>query len=304
MLSVASNEFNIGCVLVTYFPSQEVLSRVWYIAQQFPQVVIVDNTPSASFNESLENLPANVCWLSNGDNLGIASALNRGIKFLIKNDCDWIFLFDQDSEPQLDMIKHLLNVACQLKSQGIPVAQVGPAYYEKQRRYIAPFIRIKNNRLERSTPDSNALFQRVSYLITSGCCISVKCWQSIGGFDEGLFIDFVDIEWGLRADSQGFQSFGVASAIMKHVLGDEPIKFLGQRYPNHSPLRHYYLFRNSILLLKRAYIPPAWKRVEGRKLCLRFVAYALLTSSRFSHIRMMCKGIIDGIRGKMGRIDY
>ena len=67
---------------------------------------------------------------------------------------------------------------------------------------------------------------------------------------EDLFIDWVDIEWCLRAESQGLESYIVPSAIMMHSIGDDTVRVLGRDINLHSDLRNYYMVRNATYLLR------------------------------------------------------
>jgi rhamnosyltransferase len=116
-----------------------------------------------------------------------------------------------------------------------------------------------------------------------------------------LFIDLVDIEWGLRAKGRGYQSFGVCAAKMKHTLGGTPISFFGKDFASHSPLRHYYQFRNTIWLCRQSWLSFNWKFVSGKSLILKFTLYSMFEKPRFAHFEMMLKGIWHGLVGEMGK---
>ena len=126
----------------------------------------------------------------------------------------------------------------------------------------------------------------------------------VGPMREDLFIDYVDVEWGLRARSRGYQCFGVCGAHMAHSLGELPIRWLGRAYPHHSPLRHYYLFRNAVLLYREGWLPLGWKLVDGARLALKYGFYGLFARPRGRHLAMMTKGLVHGLRGIGGRLDH
>ncbi|KPC50098.1 glycosyltransferase family 2 protein [Amantichitinum ursilacus] len=289
----------IGAVVVTYHPDEAALSGIEKWQELFGAVAVVDNSaqcPAAL--QTLSNRYAHVDLIANGRNLGVAAALNQGVARLLAQGCDYLFLFDQDSEPEAAMVN---GVVAQLQAlDGEPVAQIGPAYFDRRLQQRAPFIQLVGGRIVRHPAQGEALIE-ADYLITSGTCIPSRAWQQIGPMDERLFIDFVDIEWGLRARAQGWRSYGWPAVTMQHSLGDEPVKVFGRSYPLHSPLRHYYYFRNCIALMKRAYIPREWKWIELYKLPLRFVVYAIFTRQRRRHAYMMLRGLWDGLRGKTGR---
>lgn len=120
--------------------------------------------------------------------------------------------------------------------------------------------------------------------------------------DESLFIDFVDLEWCVRARNKGYRVLGVPWLTLAHELGDAPVKVLGRTYPMHSAVRHYYLFRNAVALMLRREMPLTWKSTELVKMPGRLLIYALLPAKGGSHVKFALKGIRDAIAGRMGRL--
>ena len=148
----------------------------------------------------------------------------------------------------------------QKNDEKVNVAAVGPRYIDERRdNNPPPFIRITGLKLERLTCTTQDTVVPVDYLISSGCLMPMSVLGKVGGMRDDLFVDYVDVEWGLRARHYGFQCYGVCSAYMEHSLGDHPLTFFGIDIPLHSPLRHYYLFRNAVLLYKEPWVPLNWK---------------------------------------------
>lgn len=272
------------------------------MAQAVGRAILVDNTPegSATAKQAVSLVGHTATLISNNANLGIATALNQGITAAFAAGARLVFLFDQDSEPSAEIFHGLNQAIDTLKSKGTKVALVGPAYFDTRQGVKFPFIRLDGLRFRRMPAEGHTPIE-VSYLITSGSCIDLAAWQEIGGMDETLFIDCVDIEWGLRAKAKGFHIFGIPDLVMQHTLGEEPVVVFGKKYPLHSPLRHYYFFRNTTLLLKRAYIPLGWKLQEFYKIPLRFVVYSMFTNTRWAHMCMMLRGLRDGVLGRLGK---
>jgi rhamnosyltransferase len=69
----------------------------------------------------------------------------------------------------------------------------------------------------------------------------------------------------------------------------------------HSPLRHYYTFRNSVFLYTRTDYPWRWKICDAKRLAAMLVVFSLLAPDGLAHLRMMFEGLRDGLRGRMGR---
>jgi len=297
----------IVAVVVTYQPDAEALDRLLRaLRHQVAKVVVVDNGSSRGIDKILGQVLLSDPWcelVRLPENLGIAAALNIGIERARKAGADFVMLSDQDSEPASDMVERLLEVATTKAKMGVEVAAVGPRYNDERNENPAVFVKVRGLLFTRQAClDDDSVFE-VDFLISSGSLIPLAALDAIGEMREDLFIDYVDIEWGLRAKRAGFQLFGVCCARMQHNIGDEPIHVFGRTIPCHSPLRHYYEFRNAARLYCEAGVAWNWKIAYGWRLLLKYVAYSLLAKPRHEHWWMMTLGIAHGLAGRMGRLD-
>lgn len=299
------NEEKVVGVVVTYHPSIGPLSDLMSALQpQLDSVVVVDNGSPESFKTWLTGrLDARLEGIFLGENRGIAAAQNFGIRRARERGASHVLLLDQDSLPAPDMVARLLEVVRQMAACARKVAAVGPRFLDERRQNPPPFIRVRGVQLRRQNCDDATSVVPVDYLIASGCLIPVPVFDVVGLMREELFIDYVDIEWGLRAKQQGFDSFGVCSAHMRHDLGDEPIRLAGIVFPVRSALRHYYIVRNAVWLYSHATFPLNWKLADGWRLLLKYVFYSLFAHPQLTHLRMMTLGILHGLNGRLGRLD-
>ena len=293
----------ITAIVVTFHPDLNVLAKLLNVLErQVDSVIIVDNgSDDSTFSLLLERHKSNFHIIPLGLNRGIAAAQNAGIARARELGADYILLSDQDSVPAHSMVSELLAAAEKIQASGQQLACVGPRYLDDRQKNPPPFIRVTGLTLERCSCPAEDSVVPVDYLIASGCLIPMAVLDQVGGMREDLFIDYVDIEWGLRAQQHGFQSYGVCAAKMVHSLGDEPIEFLGKKLPLHSPLRHYYHFRNAVLLYKEQWVPGNWKLVDGWRLLLKYVFYSIFAKPRLAHWRMMTIGVWHGLRGRTGK---
>ncbi|MBN7130360.1 glycosyltransferase family 2 protein [Burkholderia multivorans] len=292
---------DVGAVVVFYNPDRACIERANRIAN-LCRCIVVDNTPADAHSPDVERaLNARIGYLANARNVGIATALNQGLERLIAEGRKYALLFDQDSEPTEALVSELVRAMSECIARGELVAVVGPAYEDTRLRGVAPFVRFGYFRLKRIAPLGDVPID-VDFLITSGSCVNLGCWSDVGRMDDSLFIDFVDTEWCIRARSRGYRVVGIPWIKMQHELGEEPIRALGRSYPMHSPVRHYYLFRNAVALLKRSYVPWTWKSTELVKLPVRLVIYALYAPDARAHLTMALRGIRHGWAGRMGML--
>ncbi|WP_432217391.1 glycosyltransferase family 2 protein [Pseudomonas kribbensis] len=299
---------SVCAVIITFFPDLGNLRNlVESLSAQVDSIVIVDNGSSDSMELfasklSIENKPV---VLGLGENLGIGHAQNVGIEYAKTSGAAYVVLFDQDSCPEKNMVVKLLSAARELESSGVPLAAVAPGYKDFDGGRLSSFVRIGYFGFSRidCAPDSKVV--EADFLISSGSLIPLSAIAKVGGVDASLFIDHVDTEWCMRAKSMGLKLFGVNDAIMLHSLGDRRARFWFLRWrtvPYHSPFRYYYMFRNSILLQKRSYMPLRWKIADLVR-CLRaLVFFGIFSSDRMACVKMMLRGTRDGIAGITGKM--
>ncbi|QFY44167.1 glycosyltransferase family 2 protein [Candidatus Methylospira mobilis] len=299
-------KLNVVAVAVTYNPEIRELERLLaQLIRQVSEVIIVDNaSANAALLRDTETSTAKALhWVFLQENCGIAAAHNTGIAEARRLGASHIALFDQDSEPADDMVSCLLAALERLEGMGHSVACVGPRYLDERQDNPPPFIRVSGLHLQRCACAHGDDIVAVDYLISSGSLIPMSALDKTGGMRSDFFIDYVDIEWGMRASSQGLQSYGVCAAGMRHNLGSQPLEFLGRKIPLHSPLRHYYHFRNAVLLYKEPWVRWNWKLVDGWRLCLKYIFYSLFARPRMAHWHKMTLGVWHGLLGKTGRFD-
>lgn len=292
-----------SAIIVTYEPEAEALLRLANsIAPQVHSIYIVDNASSnfATWHAALDAVVTQIIRLPT--NSGISAALNHGLTAVrSRASTEFCALFDQDSAPPDDMIERLEGHIDQLAVRG-PVAQIGPYFFETNRGYYLPFIEFHHGFPRRKRDHGGPRVTTADYLITSGALLSVDAIAKVGPMDEDLFIDYVDIEWGLRAKAKGYQSYGAYDVTMTHTIGEKALEVAGVRLAVHKPIRRYYYYRNALLLCRRPYISLSWKVNELSRLALKFFIFALLSGRRREDASMMIKGIGDGLRGKGGKL--
>lgn len=287
---------DLGIVVIFYKPESIHVENVIKLSVNY-NVIVVDNTPSPvdyNFKNDIKLITLN-------DNVGIAKALNIGIAYAKEQSYQFCLLLDQDSEPKANLIDGLVSYYGEQESIN-DIALVAPSYYDKALGRDASFIQ-KNKFTMGGTPATGDVAIEASYVISSGSLLNLFCYGDIGDMNEELFIDFVDIEWCLRAHAKGYKILGLPWLKMEHEIGDKPVKFLGKEYVNHSPIRHYYYFRNAFMLLRLKHVPTQWKISEFLKYIPRYIVYAVSTGNKLEHIKYMTKGVWHGLLGRFGKLD-
>lgn len=295
---------NVWAVVVCFRPTLSQLhALLMAIEDQVEGILVVDNGPDTTLRDWLANTrPRGCVHVPMDGNVGVATGHNEGIRAARKRGASHVVLFDQDSLPAPDMIDQLFAAVDDASGRGLRVASAGPYFHDPRDGMYYPFIRLSGWKIERVREPDEHTWCLADYLITSGCLISMDAIDEIGGMEDSLFIDYIDIEWGLRARARGYVNLGVFGANMEHDLGDQPRRYLNGRLrvPMHSPLRHYYHFRNALALYRRAYIPLRWRLNDGYRLLLKGVFYSFFVGNGAAQRRMIWKGLRDGLSGVVG----
>jgi rhamnosyltransferase len=288
----------ICAVIVSYHPSNELLDNVAALRDQVDEIVIVDNGSGLATKTLLDQLrndpKVSITYLP--ENLGIAAALNVGVKHAQSAGHEWLATFDQDSQASPKMIATMLQAYAQ-HPQKEQVASLSPRYQNQATGQIV-------TSRSKKAGDTSQPYIQVFEVITSGNLLKLSIFEKVGYFNESLFIDYVDTEFCLRCTLSGYQTLEIKSTYLLHQLGNSiHIKIFGQKktVTNHSSLRRYYIARNATYLYKRWFFKDnEWVRHDSLKL-LKTIAMVCFEREKIRKLSAITKGIIDGLFGTMGK---
>ena len=294
----------IASVTVTYHPDLAALQRqLGSMATQVHAMVVVDNGSPGLLLASLRELCAKMgaLLLPLSTNQGIGAAQNAGIAQARQQGAQWILLLDQDSEATPDMVG-TLHAALQAQPRA---AAAGPSSIDQRTGTHSFFVTDPGWWPRRWQPEAGVSHPpiEVGFLIASGTLLRCTALGDTPPMRANWFIDHVDSEWCLRMRAQGWLLLGVSDAVLQHRLGDKVTRIWLLRWrqvAHHSPLRDYYMFRNSILLAREAYVPLRWKLYFLSRL-VQFAGFFLpFAPERGRRLRMMATGILHGLQGRTG----
>ena len=297
----------VSSITVAFNPNPERLAeQIRALQGEVHDVIVVDNGSDASVAAlpQLAGLPMRMLDL--GANTGVAHGFNAGVAAARERGAEFVLLLDDDSVPAPGMVAELV-AACRRRrvDGGPPVAAVGPRVQDARDPHDYPFIRLgwTHNRHVRCGTSANDVIA-CDFLISSGSLVPMEAFAEVGEFDEGLFIDSVDLEWCFRARSRGLMLYGVCAARLDHRLGDRRQAVLNAfELVVHSPERVYYMTRNRFLLYRRSYMPLKWKVKDMMRWLAKFSATLLLVAPRFEYARMTMRAIRDALHGRSGKLE-
>lgn len=294
----------IAAVVVFYRPNLTLLDHVLTsLNGQVDRAIAVDNTPGTTLALSafLERFAYPITYIPLGENKGIAEAQNIGIQESIRAGCSHVLLLDQDSAVSPGMVTKLLASERQLLEEGEMVAAVCPQIIDRETGRHPGAVQYRWFRAHRINLDvgSNRPIETDS-LIASGSVIRTAVLESLGAMRGDLFIEFVDTEWVFRANSAGYKSYCVPSAIMMHRFGDASAKFLGRDIYLYNNNRYCYRLRNALYLARLKSMGWQWRAYILSRIPYHFFRYLWFSTDRFGTARLLLMALWDGLLGRLG----
>jgi rhamnosyltransferase len=249
---------------------------------------VVDNSEVCN-NRIIETIKAfnDSRYIFNGENLGIAKALNIGAEKATEEGFKLLFTFDQDSKATPGMIETMIRFLGENDYPSIGI--------------LSPF---QDNKGYKKPPSKKITI--VSNIATSGNLLNLDAYKQVGPFIDELFIDYVDVEYCLRLNDNGYKVIRLNDAILKHNLGSIDKRRFLFRYvavTNHSPLRLYYRTRNRFYVLsKYKFKFPFFSMYNFLRLFMETLKIVCFERERIEKIRMMIKGYSHYKKNNYGKL--
>ena len=278
---------SIAAVVVLYNSDRLVLENIATYINQIDQLYVIDNSDYQNtelVREIQLHDKINYHWL-NG-NLGIAAALNIGVKLSANSGYDYVLMMDDDSYLLEGTVNSMINYLINSSNQGAIGLIATQADANKY----------------------NSMAQSVWHCITSGSLLSVKAYETCGTFMEPLFIDGVDHEYCYRLKQLEFDVIILNYLLMPHRMGTpEKVEVFGKTlytWSSHNPVRSYYLVRNFLYILKKykALLPNHIKTEVYYGVLKACLIDLLLGDGKIIRMKSIYKAILDFRSDRLGRI--
>lgn len=291
---------NFGLVFVLYEPGEEFLANLARAHAACPNLVAVDNSPEpdSRLHEYLRERGMHVIANRNGG--GLAGAYNKGADVLLALRCELIFLLDQDSEIDPSFFTRMTQAAGELNTDTF---LIGPKIYEIALQKCMPVIPPDKRfpKPVRIDDQTEGVFPTLC-VISSGSAISAAAYRKLGVFREDYFIEYIDVEYSLRANSRKVPVYMNAAVTLRQINGR--IERHGMLFTtNHAPSRRYYIARNAAhcLQLYRSYWGLHW--FSGLLAMQQAIQVLLFDSDKLKKITAIACGYLDGMFGRLGTFE-
>ncbi len=265
------------------------------------RIVVVDNGSTDGSETCIRDQFPEHTLITNSENLGFTGGNNIGIRKSLQDGADYILLLNNDTEVAPDFLRILVET-----SETDPrIGVIGPIiFYHEQPQTVwsaggnldwrgrAQMIGIN----EVDSGQFTGSYHDVDFV--SGCAMLMKkaVLERVGMLDERFFAYFEETEWCVRARRSGFRIVNAHHAKIWHKIP------LDAR--ESSPIVHYYMTRNRLLLLKSVGAGPlAFVYTLFAEYLRTLLSWSLRPKWRGKkrHRKMMFQAIVDAGLGRWGR---
>ncbi|MBD2655382.1 glycosyltransferase family 2 protein [Synechocystis sp. FACHB-383] len=249
------------------------------------------------------------------ENIGVAGGLKLATEWAIENNYDFLWTFDQDSQPDPNTLKILLSEYEYLNQKNIPVGIISPTIIDYQTQKKLPNGLLKKYKLEWILPEISPPFfhyyreklYQCDVVITSGSLINLQAAKNIALPNPDLFIDGVDWEYCLNMRKHGYHICVSEKTTMQHNFGTY-LTHLNKSHPIYiySPLRYYYINRNHTYIETRLSNNPYYKTLSYLhriKSLIKKIGKIIIyePGQKLIKIWASCLGFYHGLIGKLGK---
>lgn len=222
------------------------------------EIIVVDNNSSDNSVKNLKEEFPDVTLIETGENAGVAKGNNIGIKYALKNDCEYVLLLNNDTEVDKNLIKYLVKeanestlVTCKMyyyKPGNMIWCSGGKINWDK-----ATTTHFGDGEIDQGQYNEN---QYVEY--TPTCCLLIhrKVFEDVGLMDEKYFMYYDDTDFCVRVNKKGYKilynheaflfhkvssSSGGKTSLTTLYYGDRNrLYFIDKFYKNNTKVKIYY----------------------------------------------------------------
>lgn len=275
----------------------ECLDSVKRLAYLSFSVVLVDNGSTDGSPDAIERwsdgkIP--VTLIRNDKNMGFVGGSNQGMRHALATDTDYVFLLNNDTVVEPDVLTILVQAA----ERSGDIGMVGPKIYQYGKGnildsagtrtipWLAQGFLVGHGEEDRGQYDNTA---EMPYITGTALLAKRAVLRKVGLMDEDYFHYFDDFDWGMRTRKAGYRLLMAPEAAIYHK-GAGTIGFGSPGYM-HQRIRGQILFARkhiSILPFLFAFLP-----------CLVLYRYLrpaalLIIRRRWFHLHALHRGIREG----------
>ena len=294
----------LAAVIVTYNRKELLGNNIRMLLKQtlpFDRIFIVDNCSTDGTYDYLIQQG----WMDEGpfvyvktaSNIGGAGGFYTGTKAAFEAGADWIVLMDDDGAAADERTFALLFQAAR------------KLYAKNRKLFVNALVQqgeLLSFKIDRMYSVEEALAAAREGIIEgaanpfNGTMLSRELVEAIGYPNPDFFIKGDEVNYKQRAFDAGAHVVTVVDARYIHPRPDTQEKtVLGKKVPFfvEAPWKEYYAARNFTYMYKQK---GQYKAIAFELIFVKLLAILRMRCKKWATVKMLCKGVCHGWRGKLG----
>ncbi len=263
-------------VVILFNPDSSIIENIKSYIDQVEELLLFDNSTKKS--NLINELPSQnkIIYYSKHTNMGVGYALNYAAGYFVKKGYHYLLTMDQDSIATPNMVLNLLRSCKEINKVGI----ISPKHIGRFDPY----------------PTNESIEEKL-VVMTSGNILNLSVYTKVGSFADYFFIDYVDTEYCMRLNKNGFKVLTNNAVALYHNEANVSKRnfFVGVVFPyNHSAKRLYFKVRN------RCYLRDKYKKDYPKYFSYEFplfknmlIKILLFEDDKVKKIHYALKGYFD-----------
>ena len=309
----SSAKERVTAVVVTY--NRKALLRQCLDALQaqthvLDQIIVVDNASTDGTPAMVRDVYPEVKLMELEENRGGAGGFHTGMKRATEQEVDWIWVMDDDAEPESDALEKLFHPGVHREEETAALAsmRVNPdgSIQTGSAGWYDPF----SMKYDLTSIDGPPC-EQIGYATFVGLMIRARAVKAIGLPEQGYFIRADDNEYVLRLSREGQVYLVRDSRVVHHdaSASKKTPKTLMGRMVNERPIRSYwrkyYGLRNKLLIVRAHAQTPLEKwygyAIGFKNLVRGALAVVVFDDYKLLRLKVLFLGFMHGLIGKSGK---
>ncbi len=193
------------------------------ITYQNYNIIIVHNGPkNTTLLNALTPISQHISRvIDTEENLGFARGNNIGIRQALQGGADYILLLNDDTEVAPDFLSALIDVAELHPDAGMLGSKI--LFYDQPQkiwfagaRFDSKNCKVINVGVDQIEQNEDSVLVESDYIPGCALLVKKKVIEKTGLLDEGFFLYWEDVDWGLRCIKAGFKNLMVTRSLIWH----------------------------------------------------------------------------------------
>lgn len=227
----AANHRLVSIIIVSYNTAallDACLKSVRKCGTQSFEVIVIDNNSTDGSGTMVRERYPEVKFVASKTNLGYSAAINLGVSI---SSGHYLLLLNSDAELSCGAVDSLISVFVTKPKVGVcgpkllnpdGSLQQSIAPYPNSYDLLATFLGafLNKRKPKQSVPSHPNITSRVSGWLTGACILTTReVWQRVGKLDEKFFFMLEDVDWNLRLNKAGYETWYSPETTVLHRLG-------------------------------------------------------------------------------------